>query len=106
MCDRIAIIDRGVLAANDTQANLLGRIDNKRITIRVDRDFEALPENMRAQGWERLDARRLSLTYRPSQTVAAALLRVVAMNGFTIADVTTEETTLEDIFLHLTRKAG
>ncbi|MDR3424505.1 MAG: ABC transporter ATP-binding protein [Alphaproteobacteria bacterium] len=106
LCDRIAIINHGELVANDSKENLLRRIDNKRLTITVDRDAEVLPETMRAAGWERLDARRFSIAYRPSQAAVAPLLRVVQMNGLVIVDLTTEETDLEDIFLQLTRKAG
>ncbi len=104
LCDRIAIINNGEVVANDTKENLLRRIDNKRLTVVVDRDIKLVPENMRAQGWERLDARRLSIAYRPSQMAAAVLLRNAQMNGFAINDLITEETNLEDVFLQLTQK--
>jgi ABC-2 type transport system ATP-binding protein len=106
LCDRIAIINNGELIVNDTKENLLHRIDNKRMTILLDRDISELPENMRQAGWERLDIRHLSIAYRPSQAAVAALLRVVQMNGLTIVDLTTEETTLEDIFLQLTQRVA
>ncbi|MDD3370643.1 MAG: ABC transporter ATP-binding protein [Alphaproteobacteria bacterium] len=102
LCDRIAIINHGSLIANDTKENLLLRIDNKRLTLTLDRSFQELPENMRAQGWERLDPQRLTIAYRPSQMAASALLRLVQMNGFTIKDISTDETTIEDVFLQLT----
>ncbi|MFA5040276.1 MAG: ABC transporter ATP-binding protein [Bdellovibrionales bacterium] len=103
LCDRIAIIHRGELVANDTKENLLSRIDNKRLTILVDHDISDIPDNLRAQGWVRAGARRLTVAYRPSQMAAAALLRAVQMNGYIIVDLTTEETDLEDVFLQLTR---
>jgi ABC-2 type transport system ATP-binding protein len=102
LCDRLAIINHGQLVANDTKDNLLRRIDNKRLTLTLDRDFQDIPDNMRAQHWEKLDSRRLTIAYRPSQTAASALLRVVQMNGFIISDLATEETTLQDVFLQLT----
>ncbi len=104
LCDRIAIIDRGQIVANDTTENLLRKIDNKRLTLIVDRDLQALPENMCATGWERIDSRHVSVAYRPSQTAASTLLRTVMLNGFGIADIVTEETDLEDVFLQLTGK--
>jgi ABC-2 type transport system ATP-binding protein len=106
LCDRIAIINNGELVANDTKENLLRRIDNKRLTITVDREDSALPNNMQAQGWERLDNRRFSVTYRPSEAAVDALLKTVQSNGLTIVDLTTEETDLEDIFLQLTQAAN
>ncbi len=104
LCNRIAIIHNGALVANDTKEGLLRRIDNKRLTILIDRDVAELPENMRNSGWEILDSRHLSVAYRPSQMAAASLLRAVQMNGFIISDLTTEETDLEDVFLQLTQR--
>ncbi len=103
LCDSIAIINHGKLVGNDTKENLLRRIDNKKLSVRLERDLPELPENMRAQGWERIDERHLTIAYRPSLTTVAPLLRVAQMNGLAIADLTTEETTLEDIFLQLTQ---
>ncbi|MDD3029952.1 MAG: ABC transporter ATP-binding protein [Alphaproteobacteria bacterium] len=104
LCDRIAIIDRGTVVANDTKEALLQKIDSKRLTILVDHDIRAVPENMRAQGWAYVDARRMTIVYRPSQTNASALLRLPQMNGFGLVDIFTEETTVEDVFLQLTQK--
>ena len=103
LCNRIAIIHHGVLVANDTKEKLLSLIDNKRLTILVDRDIPELPENMQSSGWERIDSRHLTVAYHPSQTSPSTLLRVVQLNGFIIADLTTEQTDLEDIFLQLTQ---
>ncbi|MDR3451017.1 MAG: ABC transporter ATP-binding protein [Alphaproteobacteria bacterium] len=106
LCDRIAIINNGELVANDTKANLLRRIDNKKLTIAVDRDLTDLPPALTAQGWEKLDARHLTVAYKPSQTPVGALLSALGENGLGIADLSTEETDLEDIFLQLTRRVG
>ena len=106
LCDRIAIINHGALVANDTKANLLSRLDNKNLTVRVDRDVDALPENMAAQGWKKIDARHLSVGYRPSEAAVASLLSVLQTNGLSIVDLTTEETKLEDIFLQMTRRVA
>ncbi len=104
LCDRIAIINHGGIVANDTTANLLGRIDNKKLNVIIDSDLAELPENLRQQGWQRHDARHLSVAYRPSEMAVGVLLRALQMNGLSIADLTTEETRLEDIFLQLTRR--
>ena len=104
LCDQIAIINHGTLVANDTTRNLLGRIDNKRVTITIDRDLAEVPANMRAQGWERLGARQLSIVYKPSQGTIGSLLMSAQINGLTIVDLSTKDTDLEDIFLQLTRR--
>jgi ABC-2 type transport system ATP-binding protein len=104
LCDRIAIINRGEIVANDTTENLLKRIDNKRITVTLDRDLTDVPGNMRTHGWEMVGPRQLALGYQPSKTTIGQMLLAVQVNGFAIVDLTTEETDLEDIFLQLTRK--
>jgi len=104
LCDHIAILNHGQIVANDSKENLLRRIDNKRLTIVLDRDISpCLPESLASQGWKMLDSRRINIAYRPSQTAVSSLLRLVQMNGFVISDLITEETDLEDIFIQLTR---
>lgn len=106
LCDRIAIINHGALVANDSTANLLSRIDNKRVTITLDRDLEQLPQNMQQVGWTFSGPRQVSLVYKPSQNAIGQLLMAVQVNGIGIVDLSTKETDLEDIFLQLTSKAA
>ena len=103
LCDRIAIIHQGGLVANDTMDNLLRRIDNKRITVRLENDLATLPPTLRTHGWEQTGPRSLSLVYRPSKATIGAALHALQEIGLTPADLSTEETSLEDIFLQLTR---
>jgi len=104
LCDRIAIINRGELVANDSKKNLLRRIDNKYVTVTLDRDVTEVPANMRQHGWEIAGPRQLRLAYQPSTTMIGQVLLAVQVNGFSIIDLSTKETDLEDIFLQLTRR--
>ncbi|MER2519201.1 MAG: ABC transporter ATP-binding protein [Bdellovibrionales bacterium] len=104
LCDRIAIIHQGELVANDTKENLLRRLDNKRVTVTVDRDLMEVPAHMRAQGWTLDSSRQLSLVHSPSKGGIGSLLLSVPMSGLAIMDITTKENDLEDIFLQLTRR--
>jgi len=106
LCDRIAIINNGELVANDTKENLMRHIDNKRLSLIVDRNIGELPPNLLAQGWVKFGERELRVAYKPSEAAVAALLRGVQMNGFSIVDLSTQETNLEDIFLQITRSAA
>ena len=104
LCDRIAIIDRGQLVANDTTANLLRGIDSKRLCVTVDRDVTELPANLQSGGWELAGPRELRLTYQPSKSTIGQMLMSIQVNGLQIVDLSTDETDLEDIFLQLTGK--
>lgn len=106
LCDRIAIIHQGELVANDTKENLLRKLDNKRVTVTVDRDLSDVPSHMRSHGWTLAGPRQLSLVYRPSKGGIGSLLLAIPMSGLAIMDLSTKETDLEDIFLQLTRAAS
>jgi ABC-2 type transport system ATP-binding protein len=105
LCDRIAIIDHGRVVANDTTPALLGRLDSKTLTIVLSRPMEAVPEVLSAYQVELADPHRLVVRYRPSETRLGDILNAMNEAGVQVADLTTEETDLEDIFLQLTRAA-
>jgi len=102
LCDRIAIIDHGRLVAHDSTAALLGRLDAKEIILSLSADPEPLPASLAALGFERAGPHKLRLRYQPSCTQLGPLLAAVGDAGYGILDVSTEETSLQDIFLQLT----
>lgn len=104
LCDRIAIIDRGKLVAHDTKQALLARLDAKELRLTLDCDIFELPAKLVALDVKRLDARTLSWHYRPSAARIDVLLAAVRAEDLAIADVSTHESDLEDLFLQLTRK--
>jgi len=101
LCDRIAIINHGRLAALDTTANLLRRIDGKTLIITLDRDLDAIPAPLAPFAPDLRDGRRLVIRYRPSAVPVGRILDAVTQSGLVIADLSTDETALEDIFLQL-----
>ncbi|KZD12661.1 ABC transporter ATP-binding protein [Oceanibaculum pacificum] len=106
LCDRIAIINQGSLIAHDSKEALLRRIDGKALILTLDAPLDAVPAALAPfQPELRADGRRLVIQYRPSRVRIADILDAVAASGLAIADLSTEETDLEDIFLQLTRGA-
>ena len=106
MCDRIAIIDRGQVVACDAKAALIGRLDEKRLTVAVAEPIATLPAELAALG-ARLDGeRRLVISYRPSRARVGELLDAVRRAGLTITDLATAEADLEELFLRLTGHGG
>jgi ABC-2 type transport system ATP-binding protein len=105
MCDRIAIIDRGEVVACDDKRQLIGRLDEKQLTVAVAEPVRALPPALVSMG-ARLDAEgRLVLHYRPSRARVGALLDAIRAEGLTITDLATTEADLEELFLRLTGSA-
>ena len=102
LCDRIAIINRGKVVANDTTGALLARLDAKEVVLTLTTDPNPLPPALAALGLERVAANKLRLRYQPSCTELGPVLAGVAEAGFHLVDLSTEETSLQDIFLQLT----
>jgi ABC-2 type transport system ATP-binding protein len=102
LCDRIAIIDHGRLVAHDSTEALLRRLDAKEIILSLSTDPEPLPAALAALGFERAGPAKLRLRYQPSCTQLGPLLAAVGAAGYDIVDLSTEETSLQDIFLQLT----
>ncbi|MSO74324.1 MAG: ABC transporter ATP-binding protein [Alphaproteobacteria bacterium] len=106
LCDLIAIIHHGrVIACEDTSV-LLGRIDRKELAIVAAHDLAAAPPALQRFGAVLTGSRRLTLNYRRSQTGIAEVLDAVREAGIEIADLSTQEGDLEDVFLGLIRGEG
>ena len=102
LCDYIAIIDHGQLIAHDATQALVSRLDDKEVRLALADDVVALPGALSHFNVEVLGPRDLVVRYRTSETGFDELLAAVAAAGLTIADLTTEEPDLADIFLALT----
>ncbi len=102
LCDRIAIIDRGRVVADQDKQSLLGRIDGKTIVVTVDRDLDAVPAALAEFAPELRGPRHLALRYQPSRIRVSAILDALTRSSLSVVDLSTEESDLEDIFLQLT----
>jgi ABC-2 type transport system ATP-binding protein len=104
MCGRIAIVNHGDIVACDDTSDLLGRLDDKTLLLRLVRPAGHAP----AVDGARVSLREptlLALSYSRSSTSAPRLIAEVQGLGLEIADITTEEPHLEEVFLALTRPA-
>ncbi len=101
MCDEIAIINHGDMIVRDTTENLLGRLDSKTLVVRpaTDASLPALPDTITGQ--TRPDG-TLAFSYHTAKTSADQILDILRTAGIQIADISTEQSDLEDVFLALT----
>lgn len=102
LCDQIAIIHQGRIVANEDTETLLSRVDAKEIVIRFDRELEVLPAGLCDLGGVMEGPRTMRLRYNPKETGAGAVIAAVQAAGLGIADLSTQESDLEDVFLSLT----
>jgi len=104
LCDRIAIINHGQVIANEPTRELVGRAQEKKVIVTVDRDVMTAPE---ASCFEQIHVsgeRQLTITYRKDKVNAGEVLGALQAGGLGIVDVVTREPDLEDVFLSLVRQ--
>jgi ABC-2 type transport system ATP-binding protein len=101
LCDTIAIINNGMVAACEPTPKLLGRMDRKELWVTVDRDLTVIPARLSHYQTELPEPRRLVVRYQPSRDNINEVLAAVQESGLVITDLSTKETDLEDIFLQL-----
>jgi len=103
MCDRIAILNHGEVVACEDTPDLLARIDAKTLLLRLTGERGSAPD-LGPEVTARMRAPDLlALTYSRHRTSAPALVAAVQAAGLEIADITTEEANLEQVFLSLTQ---
>ncbi len=103
LCDSIAIINHGQIIVNEDKKTLVGRLDNKEIIFRLDREVWEVPPSLQGYAVTKDDSRTLRVRYSTKDVSAGKLIEAVQAAGLGIADLSTEESNLEDVFLQLTR---
>ncbi|PZQ43997.1 MAG: multidrug ABC transporter ATP-binding protein [Micavibrio aeruginosavorus] len=103
LCDSIAIINHGQIIVNEDKRTLLSRIDNKEISFLLDREIDSVPASLQAFHATLSDSRTLKIRYAPKDVAAGQIIAAVQAAGFGIADLTTDQSDLEDVFLQITR---
>ena len=101
LCDRVAIIDKGKVVANDLTSVLLSSAQEKMVVVTLDRDLDAVPPSLPGKV-ELRGSRQLAITYDKRETDAGQVLAALTGAGLSLVDVSTQEADLEDVFLSLT----
>lgn len=104
LCDEIAIIHHGQVLVSEEKEKLVGRIDSKEIRFRLDRPFQDIPAGLEQYAPVKEGRRTLMVRYSPEETPAGKIIEAVQAGGFGIADISTQESDLEDVFLQLTQE--
>jgi len=106
LCDEIAIINHGELVACDKTQNLVKLLDTKELIITTVEAIDALPPSLARHDAKLIGNHQMAVHYRPSRTQISDILASTRTAGLTIADLTTRESDLEDVFLALTKSVN
>ena len=103
LCDEIAIINHGELVICEKTPNLLKQLDEKMLVITPVNATSDVPSVLKKIGGKRNDEGDIVIHFSPSSITVGEILQKVSETDIEIADLKTEESDLEDIFLQLTK---
>nr|WP_111298197.1 ABC transporter ATP-binding protein [Paracoccus saliphilus] len=104
MADRVGVIAKGQLLLVRPTAELMGDFGKKTLTIDLDAPLAAIPPELAGRDLSlSADGRQLAFDYdtRAERTGIARLLGDLAAQGITVRDVSTRQSSLEEVFLSL-----
>ena len=102
MCDTIAIINHGAVAACEPTPNLLKRLNYKTLVVRPEAAVTVIPAALNDLDPVLRKDGQIAITYRTGETSIEKLLHRMREAGIGIGDLATEEPDLEDVFVALT----
>ncbi|MBQ9338678.1 MAG: ABC transporter ATP-binding protein [Lentisphaeria bacterium] len=107
ICDRVGIINRGVLLAQGTVKEISSKLqENLQILITVDSDVQealrAVSEIPNVQNASAADAEHLSLSFTGGREGAGGLLAALQAKGVKVRWFTENEASLENVFINIT----
>jgi len=104
MADRVAVINKGQVLLVEEKDALMKKLGKKRLSIELREPLDTLPDALSEYGLQRSDD-GLSLAYeydsRADRTGITRLLADLSAAGLTMADLSTSQSSLEDIFISL-----
>ena len=108
LCDRVFVIDHGIIVAEGTPDELKRRISGDLVTLRVNGSTAAAAELLDASEIVRDIAvvdDALKLTVEKGEQALPLLLRVLDGAGITLQSINLSRPTLDDVFLTLTGRS-
>lgn len=101
LCDTIAIMNRGQVVACEPTPQLLRRLDTRNVVVTPEGELDGLPT---VPGFDVVPRPNgaFAISYKKGQSSVEHVLAAVRAAGVTIADISTEDPDLEDVFLALT----
>jgi ABC-2 type transport system ATP-binding protein len=108
MCDRVLIINKGKIVAEDTPENLQSRlVGSQRVVLRVRGDSDELPAKIgKVKGVHDVEAKpdgSVEFEFSAGQDVRPQVAKAVIHAGYDLLEMRPIGLSLEEIFLELTR---
>ncbi|MEM1289128.1 MAG: ABC transporter ATP-binding protein [Pseudomonadota bacterium] len=109
IADRVAIISKGRILLVEEKTGLMRSMGRRSMTIELDQEIAEIPSSLATYDLE-LSKDKNAVTFtvrtRAQETGVASLLGDLANAGFTVRDVHTAQSSLEEIFVELVEQDG
>jgi ABC-2 type transport system ATP-binding protein len=109
MAERVGVINRGEIILVEEKAELMHKLGKKQMTLQLHAPLPALPESLTHFPLElNADGHELVYTYdtRSERTGITTLLGALAEAGIRFKDLSTTQSSLEEIFVSLVRRSA
>ena len=103
MCDRIGILNKGILVALDSTENLINRIQTKNVKFQINKEISIMNNDLESLKVISNTRNELNVTYEKSKLSITNIISFIENKGIKIIDISTDDGDLEDIFLRLTK---
>jgi ABC-2 type transport system ATP-binding protein len=109
MADRIGVINRGEIILVEEKNELMRKLGKKQMTLHLHQEVSALPADLAEFGLE-IGPGGLELVYtydtRGERTGITTLLAALAEAGIRFKDLSTTQSSLEEIFVSLVKRSA
>jgi len=103
MCDRIGILNNGILVALDSTKNLLNRSKIKKVSFKTNKKVNLNIRNLKSLNIISSDINEISLSYDKNKISMEAIIDLIKNTDTQILDISTDDGDLEDVFFQLTK---
>jgi ABC-2 type transport system ATP-binding protein len=107
MADRIGVISKGEIILVEEKAELMRKLGKKQLTLQLHKKLDAIPGELAAHHLSLgAGGNELIYTYdtQGERTGITALLKDINLAGIRFRDLSTTQSSLEDIFVDLVRQ--
>tara|TARA_Y100000590_G_scaffold470191_1_gene662651 strand:- start:2752 stop:3696 length:945 start_codon:yes stop_codon:yes gene_type:complete len=109
IADRVGIINYGKIIIVDQKDRLIKKLGQKILKIELTSDLNKIPDNLKKYNLE-IDKSKKILIYKydikKEKTGITSLLSDIKNEGITMNDLSTEQSTLEEIFINLVKESN
>mgnify|MGYP003656024166 CR=1 FL=1 len=106
LCDEIAIVNHGEIIASEPTPKLLKRLDQRLLKVTPREPLTSVPASLSNLDVELKADGVLQFVYRNTETGIGRILEQVREAGISIADLSTDQPNLEDVFVSMTTETA